>query len=35
LLEDEIWPSLPPEMLGHAPSAEEQEAILGCDRNGG
>lgn len=35
LLELEIWPSLPPELLGHAPSAEEQEAILGYERNGG
>ena len=34
LLEDEIWPSLPPEMLGHAPSAEEQDEILGYDREG-
>jgi antitoxin VapB len=34
LLEEEIWPSLPPEMLGQAPSAEEQEAILGYGRGG-
>ena len=29
LLEQEIWPSIPAEMLGRAPSAKEQEAILG------
>ena len=29
LLEAQIWPSLPPEMLGHAPTPEEQEEILG------
>ena len=29
LLEEEIWPSLPVEMLGRAPSAEEQDEILG------
>lgn len=34
LLEEEIWPSLPPDMLGHAPSAEEQDAILGYGRAG-
>lgn len=31
LLEQEIWPSLPPEMRGHAPSPSEQDAILGYE----
>lgn len=34
LLEEEIWPSLPQELFGHAPGAEEQEAILGYGREG-
>jgi antitoxin VapB len=34
LLETEIWPSLPAELRGTAPSAEEQEEILGYGREG-
>jgi antitoxin VapB len=34
LLEDEIWPSLPPDLLGKGPSADEQDEILGYDREG-
>jgi antitoxin VapB len=33
-LEEEIWPSLPPELLGNAPGREEQEEILGYGREG-
>lgn len=33
LLKDEIWPSLPAGPLGRAPSADEQDAILGYDRD--
>jgi len=29
LLEREIWPTLPAELLGHGPTADEQDAILG------
>ena len=32
LLEQEIWPSLPEGMRGHAPTPTEQEEILGYDR---
>ncbi|WP_026454757.1 type II toxin-antitoxin system VapB family antitoxin [Saccharomonospora iraqiensis] len=32
LLEDEIWPLVPPEELGRPIPKEEQEAILGFDR---
>jgi antitoxin VapB len=32
LLEGEIWPSLPPGMLGSAPSPDEQDEILGYGR---
>ena len=28
-LEREVWPMIPPELLGHGISKEEQEAILG------
>jgi antitoxin VapB len=31
LLEEEVWPSLPSEILGHAPSAQEQDDILGYE----
>jgi antitoxin VapB len=31
LLEEEVWPSLPIEILGHAPSAQEQDDILGYE----
>jgi antitoxin VapB len=31
LLEQEIWPSLPPGMRGHAPSPTEQDEILGYE----
>jgi antitoxin VapB len=31
LLEQEIWPSLPPGTRGHAPSTREQDAILGYE----
>ena len=34
LLEEEIWPSLPAAMLGRAPRAAEQDAILGYGRDG-
>jgi len=34
LLEEEIWPALPAEMLGRGPSREEQEAILGYGPDG-
>lgn len=33
-LEDEVWPVLPAQMVGHAPSPEEQEAILGYGPEG-
>ena len=33
-LEEEIWPSLPAEMLGHAPSREEQDTVLGYGPDG-
>jgi antitoxin VapB len=33
-LEREVWPSIPPELLGRAPSSEEQEAILGYGPEG-
>jgi antitoxin VapB len=28
-LEEEVWPSLPPELRGHAPSQDEQDQLLG------
>jgi antitoxin VapB len=34
LLEEEIWPSIPPELLGCAPSKEEREEILGYGPEG-
>jgi antitoxin VapB len=34
LLEEEIWPTLPTEMIGRAPTAAEQEAILGYGPEG-
>jgi antitoxin VapB len=34
LLEEEIWPSIQPELLGRAPSKEEQEQILGYGPEG-
>jgi antitoxin VapB len=34
LLEEEIWPSIPPEQLGRAPSKEEREEILGYGPDG-
>lgn len=34
LLEGEIWPALPSEMIGHGPSAAEQDAILGYGPEG-
>jgi len=34
LLEEEIWPALPTEMVGHGPSAAEQDAILGYGPQG-
>jgi antitoxin VapB len=33
LLEEEIWPAIPPEFLGRAPSPEEQDEILGYGRD--
>ncbi len=34
LLEEEIWPRVPVAMIGHGPSPEEQEAILGYGPEG-
>jgi antitoxin VapB len=34
MLEQEIWPSLPPELDGRAPDREEQDAILGYGLEG-
>lgn len=34
LLEDEIWPQIPPEVLGKPVSKEEREAILGYGPEG-
>lgn len=34
VLEDEIWPALPPEVLGHAPTKAEREALLGLGEAG-
>lgn len=34
LLEEEVWPMIPAAMIGHGPSPEEQDAILGYGRNG-
>ncbi|HEY7962097.1 MAG TPA: type II toxin-antitoxin system VapB family antitoxin [Solirubrobacteraceae bacterium] len=34
LLEREIWPQVPPEQLGHAPTRAEREAILGYGPEG-
>jgi antitoxin VapB len=34
LLEEEIWPSIPPDVLGHAPTREEQDEILGYGPEG-
>jgi antitoxin VapB len=34
LLAEEIWPVLPTGTVGHAPSAEEQDAILGYGPEG-
>ncbi len=31
LLEGEVWPSLAPDILGRAPSQQEQDEILGYD----
>jgi antitoxin VapB len=31
LLEQKIWPALPPGVRGHAPSADEQDEILGYE----
>jgi antitoxin VapB len=33
-LEQEVWPSLPSDLRGRAPSAEEQDAILGYGHEG-
>jgi antitoxin VapB len=33
-LEDELWPSLPPDVRGRAPSQEEQDEILGYGPDG-
>jgi len=30
-LESELWPSLPDEVRGHAPTQAEQDALLGYD----
>jgi antitoxin VapB len=34
LLAEEIWPLLPTSTVGHAPSAEEQDAVLGYGPEG-
>jgi antitoxin VapB len=34
LLEEEIWPKIAADAIGRAPSAEEQEAILGYGPDG-
>lgn len=34
LLEDEIWPQIPPDVLGKPVSKEEREAILGYGPEG-
>jgi antitoxin VapB len=34
LLVEEVWPLLSTSMIGHAPSAEEQDAILGYGPEG-
>ena len=34
LLEDEIWPSMPPEVLGTTISKEDEEEILGFGPDG-
>jgi antitoxin VapB len=34
VLEEEIWPKVPAAMIGHGPSSEEQEAILGYGPQG-
>ena len=33
LLEQKIWPALPPGMRGQAPSASEQDELLGYEPN--
>ena len=33
-LEEEVWPVVPTEMIGRAPSAQEQDAILGYGPDG-
>ena len=33
-LEEEVWPQIPPELLGKGISKEEEEAILGYGREG-
>lgn len=33
-LEEEVWPSLPPETRGRAPSQGEQDELLGYGRHG-
>lgn len=34
LLEEEIWPAVPAAMIGHGPSTDEQDAILGYGPEG-
>lgn len=34
LLENEIWPQIPPEMIGQAPTKKEREEILGISEEG-
>lgn len=34
LLEEEIWPAIPPELRGRAPTQEEQDEILGYGPHG-
>jgi antitoxin VapB len=33
-LEEEVWPQIPPELLGKGISKEEEEAVLGYGREG-
>jgi antitoxin VapB len=34
LLAEEVWPVLPADMIGHAPTQDEQDAILGYGDEG-
>jgi antitoxin VapB len=34
-LVEEVWPQLPQELIGHAPTKQEREQLLGLDAEGG